>query len=194
MSTADEMRKHGRVIVHLPELDRGVEFRTYHVREMLESGLGAMIKQYKEDAEDAEDQGNRILEKCRLVLIACTVIKPIMLDTSPVIVGHETDEPGLLSIHDIPDTDVKYAFSLIVKADDSRFYGVDRTMLDPEKYDYIIDAQMKICYEIDGICQRYGLSPLEVERWNDTEMARVLAMIEGAVAWREAHPPDKAKK
>lgn len=181
MSVADTLRKQARLVILLPESGLSIEARLYRVRDMLETGLGAMIRQFKEDAPDAEQRAEQIFESMKRVLVACVI--------SPQIVFEETTHPDAVCIEDIPRIDIEFAFSQIVTVDDSRFYGVDRTKFDPDKFSTLIDAQMKICYEIDAICQRYSLSPLDVERWTDAELARVLAQAEGAEGYRKAHPP-----
>ena len=187
MSTVeDRIREHGQITVIPPELQEPLEFRTYAVRHMLQTGLGARIRDFKEDSETAEVDSAQILVDQRNVLIACSVY--------PKLVRVETKSPGYLCIDDIPDDDVAYCFDQIVTVDDSRFFGTNRTAFNPDKYGWIIDGQQEVCHQIDGICARYGVNPLDVERWSGKEFSRVLEVFEGARIWREAHPVEQVEE
>lgn len=177
--SANEARKQSRIVVHLPEADYDIEVRRYTVRKMLETGMGALIRDYVEDSDCAEEQAAIILENAKRVLVASS--------TKPDIIFEETELPSQLCIKDLSDEDIIYAFEKIVTVDDSRFFGTNRTAFDADKLDQLLSAQMTICAQVDGICQRYGLSPLEVERWTDDEFARVRAIIEAAEHLKRKH-------
>jgi hypothetical protein len=172
VSTADAIREQARLAIRLPDAGQIIEVRTYRVREMFETGMASRIMQFREDGDNAEDDAKKAMEDARRVLVACAY--------KPKIGFEESDRPGYVCINDITPDDVTYAFEQIIQVDDSRYYGANRTAFDPEENDALITAQMRISATVDGVCQRYGINPREVERWTDKEMARTLAMIEAA--------------
>jgi len=185
LDTAGRIRKRGRIDVLLPELGETIEFRTYAVRHMLQTGLGARILDFKNDATEEEEA--QLLLDMRDILCVCSV--------KPKIIREETEASGYLCIDDIPDGDIVSAFNEIVETDDSRFFGTNRTAFgrDPDEYARVIDNQMYICYQIDVICARWGERYKEVREWPSPMLAEALAVIQGAEGWKDAHPPEKDK-
>jgi len=188
VSTAERIRARGRVTVHLPELDEDILVSTYRVRHMLQTGLGARILNFKEESDTAEADAAQSLQEQRDTLVACSI--------EPKIIHDETTHPGYLCIDDIPDDDIAYAFDEIVTVDDSRFFGTNRTAFgrDLEKHSQTIDGQQKVCHEIRLVCTFLNEKFEDVLGWADDTFALALEVLEGAKAYRDAHPPDKKNK
>ena len=182
MSVAERIRQRGRVKVLLPELQELIEFRAYTVGHMLETGLGARITDFAEESENAADDAARVLQEAKDIVIAYSV--------NPRLTHEETNHPGCLCIDDIPDGDILHAFKEVTTLSSSRFFGVNRTAfgINPDAYASVIDGQMKVCYQIDVICGRWGEHYDEVKEWPDWKLAEAISVIEGAEGYRKAHP------
>jgi len=166
---AGDVRKLSRRLIRLPALGVEVEVRAYRVREMLMSGMAPVIR-FSADSEHSQEEADRIVKQAGEVLCACSV--------TPKVVPHDNPDGDEISLEDIPIADVLFAFKEIIKLSQSRFYGINRTAYDPDKEVHLFEGQKRIAIVVDAICQRYGLSPLEVERWSDEELSKVLAIIE----------------
>ena len=186
MSTAERIRAKGRVTVLFPMLQESVEFRTYSIAHMLETGIGGKILDFVEESANAEEDAKRILQENKDIVIACSI--------EPKITYEETKHPGCLCINDIPDEDIVYAFKQIVFESSSRFFGVNRTAfgVNPEAYARVIDNQMTICYQVDLILSRWGNETYDdLMAWPSWKLTEAVSIIEGAEAFIKAHPPKK---
>jgi hypothetical protein len=150
---------------------------------MLETGILPLIR-FNPNSDTADADSEKILDNARNTVVACSV-KP------KIVFGEPTNE-NEISILDITNSDVMLLFRNIINLSKSRFYGINRAAFaDPSLYDNLIDAQVDVCVVFDLICQRYSLSPLEVMRWTDEEIATVLAIMEAAVASEKAHTKER---
>jgi len=170
-STANKIRELSRRIVTLPVLNVNIEVRAYRGIDMLNAGLAPLIKHGSEELL-TDEEADLIMKQAGEVLCACSVSPKIVPE------GSELSGAETLSILDIPDDDIAYAFQQIIELSDSRFYGTNRTAYNPDTQRQLFEGQKRIALYIDTIAQRYGISPLEIERWTDSELGRVLAIIE----------------
>ena len=172
---AKDVKKLSRKVIRLPILGLRIEVRAYRTRDMLASGLLPVI-QYDGKTSESEETAKRIIKQAGEVLCVCSV--------EPKVIPQDNAKDGEVSLQDIPQDDVVYAFQHIIKLSQSRFYGVNRRAFDPYKDAELLEGQKKVALIIDMIATRYSLSPLEIERWSDEELARVLAIIEVSEAER----------
>lgn len=169
-----------RKIVTFPDLQENVEMRTLQSRDMLETGLYPIILKKQEGMTPKED-AKQLLEKAGEVCCQCSVFPKIVREEVP----RDQANKGRIALADLTDVDRLYGLDEVVTLSIGRFYGSNRTAFDPAKFEALIQAQERICFEIDSICQRYGLSPLEVFRWRNDEMADVLALMDGSDGYQE---------
>ena len=170
-------------------MGRDAIIRAIGVREMLESGI-AILRKYRPEngnEKEAKELSDRMME------IAYQAAPIIFV--SPRIVRGETKDPDEICIRDLDEDDLIMALEASYDLHHSYFYGKDRNALEglerlSKAFRSILKGQQEICYLIDAVAQRYSLSPLEIERWNADEMARVTAIMEGADQYRKDHPPE----
>jgi hypothetical protein len=172
-ASASEIRKRNRVTVLLPTTGMEIEMHRFCGLQMLEAGIGSLIL-FRPDSDTAETDAAAYMAQARRIVCACSL--------HPRIVDGPAPTPDILSIDDLPEEDVIAAVRQVVEYYVGGYYGANRTT---PLADSVIEQQMEVSYLIDTICQRYGLSPLEVETWDNAEIARVTAMIEAAEAVRE---------
>jgi hypothetical protein len=172
-ASADQIRKRNRVSVHLPVTGLNIEMRRFCGREMLEAGIAPMLL-FRSDSATAQVEADKLMAEHRRIVCACSV--------TPRIVEQEQVRRGELCIDDLPEEDIAACISAVVDYYTGGFYGGCRVETPDED---VLEAQASVSYQIDAICQRYHLSPLEVREWSNADLAWTLGLIEGANMERE---------
>ena len=171
-ASASEIRKRNRVTVQLPVTGVEIEMHRFCGLQMLEAGIGSLIL-FHPDSDTAEADATAMMDQARRIVCACSI--------SPSIVAGPAVNSSELSIDDLPEADIITAMRQVVDYYTGSFYGGNRTADVPYR---VSDQQIEVAYMIDAICARYHLSPLDVEQWGNADIARTLAVIEGAESVR----------